>query len=230
MMTPQQRRAVRVVVGLLVAGLALGMAFAALTLIFRGNVLAYQQNRHPHADPAALARTLWTRPIPILIVAGLYVWVARQLLAGAHRAYRRVRIVSVLGFVAVGWLFVSAEDPAWLRVVQGVQLAVLAARSAEPGASGCAATAQHLGSRQGPVMSMSAVRASADARTRRRGGGSRPPRRRGWSMRRPGQMPPSTPGGIRSGQRLREREKLLLDEVECAHAPLGSGEDDRTFG
>ncbi|PSK67823.1 hypothetical protein B0E53_00294 [Micromonospora sp. MH33] len=127
MMTPQQRRAVRVVVGLLVAGLALGMAFAALTLIFRGNVLAYQQNRHPHADPAALARTLWTRPIPILIVAGLYVWVARQLLAGAHRAYRRVRIVSILGFVAVGWLFVSAEYPAWLRVVQGVQLAVLAA-------------------------------------------------------------------------------------------------------
>ncbi|MFF5229454.1 hypothetical protein [Dactylosporangium sp. NPDC000521] len=126
MMTPQQRRAVRVVAGLLVAGLVLGVAFAALTLLFRGDVLAYQQDRHPHAEPAALARTLWTRPIPIVVVAGLYVWVARQLLAGAHRAYRRVRIVSVLGFVAVGWLFVSAEYPAWLRVVQGVQLAVLA--------------------------------------------------------------------------------------------------------
>ncbi|MEV0567566.1 hypothetical protein [Dactylosporangium sp. NPDC050588] len=127
MMTPQQRRAVRVVVGLLVAGLALGLAFAALTLLFRGDVLAYQESRHPHADRAELARTLWTRPIPILVVAGLYVWVARQLLAGAHRAYRRVRIVSVLGFVAVGWLLVSAEYPAWLRAVQGVQLAVLAA-------------------------------------------------------------------------------------------------------
>ncbi|HTJ39849.1 MAG TPA: hypothetical protein VL738_42155 [Dactylosporangium sp.] len=127
MMTPQQRRAVRVVVGLLVAGLALGLTFAALTLLFRGDVLAYQRQRHPDADPGELADTLWTRPIPILVVAGLYVWVARQLLAGAHRAYRRVRVVSVLGFVAVGWLFLSAEYPAWLRAVQGVQLAVFAA-------------------------------------------------------------------------------------------------------
>jgi hypothetical protein len=127
MMTPQQRRAVHVVVGLLVAGLALGMTFAALTLIFRDDVLRYQQDRHPDVDPGSLASTLWTRPIPILIVAVLYIWVARQLLAGAHRAYRRVRIVSVLGFVAVGWLFASAEYPVWLRAVQVVQLAVLAA-------------------------------------------------------------------------------------------------------
>ncbi|MGI5244102.1 hypothetical protein [Dactylosporangium sp. CA-139066] len=127
MMTPQQRRAVRLVVGLLVAGLVLGVTFAALTLVFRGDVLAYQRGRHPGADPGEPARTLWTRPIPVLVVAMLYVWVARRLLTGAYRAYRRVRVVSVVGFVAVGWLFVSAEYPAWLRAVQAAQLAVLAA-------------------------------------------------------------------------------------------------------
>jgi hypothetical protein len=127
MMTPQQRRAVRLVVGLLVAGLVLGVTFAALTLIFRDGVLAYQRGRHPEAEPDELARTLWTRPIPILMVSLVYLVMARRLLRGAHRVYRRVRIVSVLGFVAVGWLFVSAEYPAWLRAVQAAQLAVLAA-------------------------------------------------------------------------------------------------------
>ncbi|WP_432993550.1 hypothetical protein [Dactylosporangium sp. CA-233914] len=126
-MTQQQRTAIRLVAGLLIAGLALSAAFAALTLLFRHDVLAYQQARHPGADPAALRRTLWTRPIPILAVAVLYVWVTRQLLAGVARAYRRVRIVSAAGFVAVAWLLLSGEYPAWLRVVQGVQLALLAA-------------------------------------------------------------------------------------------------------
>ena len=127
MTTPQQRGAIRLVVILLIASLSVSVAFAVLTLVFRSEVLAFQQVEHPDADPGALAATLWTRPIPVFGVAVLYIWVARQLLAGASRAYRRVRIVSALGFVAVGWLFVSADYPAWLRAVQAVQLVVLAA-------------------------------------------------------------------------------------------------------
>ncbi|TQS45236.1 hypothetical protein [Cryptosporangium phraense] len=125
MTEPQQ--AVRLVVRLLVASLTASVLFAVLTLVFRHDVLAYQQARDPDADPAALAATLWTRPIPILVVAVLYVWVARGLLAGAARAYRRVRIVSVVGFVAVGWLLLSGAYPGWLRGVQVVQLGLLAA-------------------------------------------------------------------------------------------------------
>lgn len=127
MLTTKQREAVRLVVGLLIGGLTVSVTFAVLTLVFRHDVLAYQQARQPHADPRALAATLWTRPVPILVVAVLYVWVARNLLAGAARAYRRVRLVSAVGLVAVGWLLVSGEYPAWLRVVQAVQAAVLAA-------------------------------------------------------------------------------------------------------
>jgi hypothetical protein len=122
-----RRRAVRLVVVLLIANLALGAVFAALTLIFRQDVLGYQLARHPGADRAALERTLWTRPMPILVVAVLYFWVARQLLAGVRRAYRRVRIVSAAGLLAVGWLLVTAAYPAWLRIVQGGQVALLAA-------------------------------------------------------------------------------------------------------
>lgn len=115
------------VVCLLAANLAVGVTFAVLTLLLRHDVLAYQQARQPDADPAGLARTLWTRQIMILAVAVLYLWVARQLLAGVPQAYRRVRIVSVLGFAAVGWLVVSAAYPAGLRALQGAQLALLAA-------------------------------------------------------------------------------------------------------
>ncbi|MEV7628285.1 hypothetical protein [Actinoplanes sp. NPDC089786] len=120
-------RSIRTVVVLLVASLSVNVVFALLTVVFHGQVLAYQQARRPQMDPHALSATLWTRPIPVLVVAVLYVWVTRQLVAGVARAYRRVRIVSVVGFAAVAWLLVSAEYPAWLRAVQVVQLAVLAA-------------------------------------------------------------------------------------------------------
>ncbi|GLY97482.1 hypothetical protein [Actinoplanes sp. NBRC 103695] len=126
-MTSSQRGAIRLVVALLIASLAVSVVFALLTLLFRHDVLAYQQARRPDADPHTLAMTLWTRPIPVAVVAVLYIWVVRQLLAGAARAFRRVRIVSVAGLVAVGWVLATAEYPPWLRVVQGVQLAVLAA-------------------------------------------------------------------------------------------------------
>lgn len=112
MITSPQRRAVRLGVALLVASLTVSVAFAVLTLVFRSEVLAYQQARDPGADPGSLTATLWTRSLLIFGVAGLYVWVARQLLAGAPRAYRRVRLVSALGFAAVGWLVASAAYPA----------------------------------------------------------------------------------------------------------------------
>ena len=127
MTASQPGRAVRIVVLLLLANLAVSLVFGCLTLVFRHEVLTYQLSRHPGADPHALERTLWTRPIPIAFVALLYIWVARQLLAGVRRAFRRVQIVSVLGFLAVGWLLGSAAYPHWLRIVQVVQLGLLAA-------------------------------------------------------------------------------------------------------
>jgi hypothetical protein len=126
-MTVEQRKAIRQVVFLLVASITASVVFAVLTLAFRHNVLAYQQARDPSADPSALAATLWTRPIPILLVATFYAVVIRRFRAGSARAHRRIRIVSALGFTAVAWLLLSAAYPAWLRPFQALQLALLAA-------------------------------------------------------------------------------------------------------
>jgi hypothetical protein len=129
-------RAIRVVVILLFVNLALSAVFAGLTLLFHQSILDYQLPRHLGAAPDAhdqqairqqLSITLWTRPIPIVIVAVVYLWVARQLHRGSRRAYLRVRLVSVGGLLAVGYLLISGEYPGWLRVVQVLQLIPLAA-------------------------------------------------------------------------------------------------------
>ncbi|GAA2871891.1 hypothetical protein Acy02nite_30270 [Actinoplanes cyaneus] len=117
----------KTVVALLVTNLAVSVLFALITLLLHDPILAYQHGHDPSADPAALSRTLWTRPLPILGVAMLYARFVRQLLAGDPRALRRVRIVSAAGLIGVGWLLLSGEYPAWLRIVEGVQLLLLAA-------------------------------------------------------------------------------------------------------
>ncbi|BCJ46444.1 hypothetical protein GCM10010168_60830 [Actinoplanes ianthinogenes] len=119
--------ATRAVVTLVIANLALSLLFAVLTLAGHDAVLAYQRQHHPGTDPAALERTLWSRPVTVFLVALLYLRIVRQLRAGTAAALRRVRIVAVLGLGGLGWLLVSAEYPAWLRVVEIVQVLLLAA-------------------------------------------------------------------------------------------------------
>ncbi|MGI5224679.1 hypothetical protein [Actinoallomurus sp. CA-142502] len=124
-------RAVRLVLILLFANLALSIVFAGLTLLFRHGILDYQLARHPGPDPAKtrdkLALTLWTRPIPILLVAVVYLWVGRRLRQGVRAAYLRVRVVSLVGLVAVAYLILTGAYPPWLRVIQGAQLLLLVA-------------------------------------------------------------------------------------------------------
>src|SRR3954469_12435912 len=103
-----QRKAIRLVVGLLVASIATGVSFAVLTLVTH-------------------AATLGPNQILIFLVAILYVWVIRQLRAGSSSAYRRVRFVSAAGFVAVGWQLAAGAYPVWLRPIEAGQLALLAA-------------------------------------------------------------------------------------------------------
>jgi hypothetical protein len=129
-------QAIRTVVILLFVNLGMSAVFAVLTLLFHQNILDYQLARHLGPAPSAhdlqatreqLSITLWTRPIPVVIVAVIYVWVARRLHGGSRRAYWRVRIVSLAGLLAVGSLLISGEYPGWLRVVQVLQLIPLAA-------------------------------------------------------------------------------------------------------
>jgi hypothetical protein len=112
---------------LLFANLALSLVFAGLTLLFRHGILDYQLARHPGKTRDELALTLWTRPLPILLVAVVYLWVGRRLRQGVRAAYLRVRVVSLAGLVAVGYLIVSGAYPPWLRLVEGAQFLLLVA-------------------------------------------------------------------------------------------------------
>lgn len=127
-------QAIRVVVILLFVNLALSAVLAGLTLLFHQHILDYQLARHSPAPGQTtealrqqLSVTLWTRPIPIAIVALVYVWVARALHRGSRRAYLRVRLVSVIGLVGVVYLLVSGEYPGWLSAVEILQLIPLGA-------------------------------------------------------------------------------------------------------
>lgn len=133
--SPEHQEALRTIVILLFVNLALSAVLAGLTLLFHQNILDYQVVRHlaaaPGQDPQALREqlsiTLWTRPIPVVVVALVYIWVARALYRGSRRAFLRVRLVALLGLLAIGSLLISGEYPAWLRVVEVVQLVPLAA-------------------------------------------------------------------------------------------------------
>ncbi|GAA2702583.1 hypothetical protein [Actinoplanes palleronii] len=117
----------KTVVTLVLANLATSVLFALLTLLLHDQILAYQRLHHPGADPAGLARTLWSRPATVLCVALLYLRIVRRLRTGDPRALRRIRTVSALGVPVIGWLLVTAEYPAWLLAVQAVQLVTLIA-------------------------------------------------------------------------------------------------------
>jgi hypothetical protein len=114
--------AVRIVVALLIANFFLSLVVTTLILTFRHDVVAYQLARHPGGDAALYTSALWTKPISVVVVAAVYILVARRLLRGDPRGYRRVRMVAILGFVSVLWLLMNAEYPSWLLVMVGVQL------------------------------------------------------------------------------------------------------------
>jgi hypothetical protein len=124
-MSSTEERAVRLVVIMLFANLAFSVLFCALMLVFRQNVLDYQLARHPTVPRDALALTIWTRPLRVLIVTAVDVWLARRLTQGRPNAYRRVRWASLVGFLYVGWVILQGTYPIWLSVLAGGELVLL---------------------------------------------------------------------------------------------------------
>src|SRR5690349_9829861 len=99
----------RTVLALLYANLALGLVSTAVAVALAP------------ADPATLSRAgIW-------VVAGLaYVRLARRLRDGVRSSYTRIRVLSVVGLVGVGWL-AAAESSPELRVLHIGQFGLLAA-------------------------------------------------------------------------------------------------------
>src|SRR4051794_34470343 len=108
MTSPQQRKAIHLVVVLLVASISTSVLVTVLGV-------------------ATHATKLGPNQILLLLVAVLYVWVIRRLRAGSAAAYRRVRIVSAVGFVGVAGRVAFGGARIWLGAVEAAQLALLVA-------------------------------------------------------------------------------------------------------
>ena len=102
----------RVVNRLLIGFLVMSVLLAAVTFLLRDHV------------PGAA----WGRVIGLLVASPLYLLVANRMAAGRRWAYRRLRVLSVLGTVGIAVLVsVPGPYPVWMRVEQGVQGLILLA-------------------------------------------------------------------------------------------------------
>jgi len=124
--------ALRPVVVLLLTNLALSIALTVAVLALRHSVIDYQLD-HRNVPPelrADLRHTyesaIWSRVIGNLIASIVYTFLVRALLHGRRWAYRRVLWLSIAGLIGLALLFLTPY-PAWVRVEQVLQMAVLAA-------------------------------------------------------------------------------------------------------
>ncbi|MFG3301524.1 hypothetical protein [Micromonospora chersina] len=131
---------VRRMVVLMLANLALSALLAGLMLVFQEQLLDY---RLAHLDlPAgtdlAAARetmrsSVWSKVLPVALVALAYLWLIHGLQVGQRKAYRQVVLISVVVLLGSG-LTLFQPFPWWLRVVNvakmlvGVTLLFLASR------------------------------------------------------------------------------------------------------
>jgi hypothetical protein len=112
---------VRNLITLIIVNLGVAVTFAALSLAFFGPLLAWREAHEPGQGRIHLVAELLTRPLQTAVIAVLYIFVLRSLARGSSRAYRRVRIFSIVGAFSVGWVLVSGQYPVWLWPVEILQ-------------------------------------------------------------------------------------------------------------
>jgi len=129
---PPRPAALRPVIVLLLINLGLSIGLTVAVLAFRHSVIEYQlDHRNIPADVRndlrhVYEKTIWSRVLGNLIASIVYTFLVRALLHGRRWAYRRVIWLSGAGIVGLGLLFLTPY-PAWVRVEQVLQMAVLAA-------------------------------------------------------------------------------------------------------
>lgn len=122
--------ALKRVVTLLYVNLAISLVLAALTFLFKHNIIDYQLATMPSADQTAKTRQtldnlLWIRPVSVLVVSIIYVRIASRLHLGKRSTYIRVLFIAIAGFLGLAYLVATAQFPIWMRACQVVQALVL---------------------------------------------------------------------------------------------------------
>ncbi|MFG3581173.1 hypothetical protein [Micromonospora chersina] len=114
---------VRRMIVLMLANLALSALFAGLVLVFQEQLLDYQLahlDLPAGADLAAARETMrssvWSRVLPVALVALAYLWVIHGLRLGERKAYRQVVFISVIVLLGSG-VTLFQPYPWWLRAI-----------------------------------------------------------------------------------------------------------------
>lgn len=123
----------RRVVVLLVVNLALSLILTVVTVLAKNSIIDYQLDHRHITDPNvretlrnSYGYTIIGRVVGNIVVSIVYAFLVRALFRGRRWAYRRVIWLSAAGIL--GLLVIQTTPyPAWMRVEQLLQAAVLAA-------------------------------------------------------------------------------------------------------
>ena len=125
--------ALRPVVGLLLANLALSIVLTLLVALLHRSLVTFQLDARHITDPAirqrlssAYTASIVSRGVGNIVLSVVYTFLVRALLRGRRWAYRRVLLLSGVGIIALIALQLTPY-PWWMRGEQLVQAAVLAA-------------------------------------------------------------------------------------------------------
>ncbi|WP_446216352.1 hypothetical protein [Micromonospora sp. IBHARD004] len=118
---------------LMLANLALSALLAGLMLVFREQLLDYQLahlDLPAGTDLAAARETLrssvWSRVLPVALIALAYLVVIRGLRLGRRKAYRQVVFISVIVLAGSG-LTLLQPLPWWVRAINVAKALVVVA-------------------------------------------------------------------------------------------------------
>lgn len=125
-------RALKPIVALLGANLALSIALTIATILLRHSLVNYQLDHRNITDPTQrqLLRDSYnygivSRAVINVVVSVVYVFLVRALLRGRRWAHRRVVVLSAAGILGLAILQLTPYPP-WIRVEQLFQAIVLA--------------------------------------------------------------------------------------------------------
>jgi hypothetical protein len=125
--------ALRPVVMLLAANLAVSFTLTIATLLTRHSIVNYQLTHRHISDPAqrqtlrdSYTAGIVARAVINVVVSVVYAFLVRALFRGRRWAYRRVVLLGAVGILGLGILQFSPY-PTWMRVEQVLQALILGA-------------------------------------------------------------------------------------------------------
>lgn len=130
-----QEPALRRIIFLLYAIVALSVLIAILTFVFSTSIIDYRLTMvldGRHVTPAAVDRvrasltgSLWLQPVLWLAVSVFYAMTAARLTPGNRRQYQRLIGIGLAGVIVIAYAVLSVQLPPWMRIIEAVRAVAL---------------------------------------------------------------------------------------------------------